>query len=103
MFECYIPGQYITVIFITSSRVTIQPITVNNTSNDITMCFIVLAANQTYVDECDGYIDTSMSRWLPVFCLAQIIYSYAGTSLWVIGIAWIDENVKYENSTLYMG
>ena len=60
--------------------------------------------NATSFNPCENeQVDSDLSKWLAVFCVAQALFGYVSCSLWTIGITYLDENCKKEDSALYLG
>lgn len=47
----------------------------------------------------------SADSWIPplIFCVAQFLLGIGATTPWVLGLPFIDDNVRNKNSALYFG
>lgn len=53
--------------------------------------------------DAEGCTSSQISRYLGVLILGQILHGVGGTTVYSIGIVYLDTNVKTKNSPLYQG
>ena len=53
----------------------------------------------------DSCADTSLAHWYypAIFCFAMFLIGIAGSPLYVLGVAYLDESVKAKVAPIYIG
>ncbi|XP_038614720.1 solute carrier organic anion transporter family member 4C1 [Tachyglossus aculeatus] len=59
--------------------------------------------NSSSQNKCSGSITSSLSSYLYVFVLGQLMLGVGGTPLYTLGTAFIDDSVAIHKSSLYIG
>ncbi|GFO45163.1 solute carrier organic anion transporter family member [Plakobranchus ocellatus] len=59
--------------------------------------------SQTVVDPCESNLPSTLSNYKYFFFLGQLLHGAGATSLYTLGVVYLDENVSPRSSSLYNG
>ncbi|KAG8598281.1 hypothetical protein GDO81_002544 [Engystomops pustulosus] len=65
--------------------------------------FCKTSANATDVEDCTGKAGSTLSNYLYVFVLGQLLMGVGGTPLYTLGTAFFDDSLPTHKSSLYIG
>ena len=67
------------------------------------LCYVITAGKNVTDILCDGSSEESNGKYIAIFMIAQLFNAFGGTTINLLAVPMLDENVKMKDLPFYSG